>query len=201
MRDSWPRREARHAIRTWDIGVETLEDVERPRHALLGCKAVRTAADDFAHRRKGRGRGKARRHDHRQIGGWLRQRFAQQRKWLREAEFDRLVSGRRQFRNDREQRATKSVALRPARQARDDIAAEHGRAIMEKQPSTQLEPPCQAIIANGVALDHLRPDVEIVVHAVKRVEHHLGMSARDIIRRQDGIEQGKIGIRHEAQHA
>jgi hypothetical protein len=50
-----------------------------------------------------------------------------------------------------------------------------------------------------VAFHHLRRGLEAAVHAVQRVEHHVGVVPRDIGKGEGRIEIDEIDLRDEAQ--
>ena len=86
--------------------------------------------------------------------------------------------------------AAEAIDDAPASQARNDVAGQHGFAIVERQPVPQDQPPGQSVIFNLVPSQHLWMNVEVVVLPIERVEYHEGMESRDIGDADQWIEPG-----------
>ena len=69
---------------------------------------------------------------------------------------------------------------------------------MPKQVFAERQVPKPAVIFHPMAFDHLRGGLEIGVHAVERVEHHVAVVSADIGSGGHGIECHEILLRHEA---
>ena len=91
------------------------------------------------------------------------------------------------------------VARRPALQRGDAILRRHRLAVVPFQPVAQLEGPGQAVVAGRPAVDHLRLDLELLVHGEQRVVEHVAVIARDVGAAPDRIEHLHVGMHDDAQ--
>lgn len=131
----------------------------------------------------------------------LGQRVQHFRERLLQDPFEGAVVDRSQFLLDREDHQTHWIARGPARQARDDVLAQHRLAVMELETRAQLEGPGLAVVGGLLGLDHLTLRLKLGIDAVERVPDQRRRVAHDILRAPDGIEIGEVGLRHEAQGA
>jgi predicted amidohydrolase YtcJ len=98
-----------------------------------------------------------------------------------------------------EQRAAHGVALAPALQAGDDVVAGDRLAVVEFQALAQLEGPQPVVGAFGPALDHLRLDLGVLVGAEQGVVDHVAVVAAHVGGGPDRVQDGQVGVRHDAQ--
>ena len=177
------------------VAVELRVGHVRARHPFIGEKTKRPAADHLADLLGRIGQSQPLRHDQHRIG-----KRARHRKPLLQPEPHDAIIRRRQLLGRRHQRLAEAVTHRPAANARDHIARQHGIAVMKQQPRPKGDRP-DRIALDAMAIDHLRLNVEAFVHAVERVEHHIGMVSRDVRGGPDGIEHRQISLGNEPQCA
>ena len=181
------------------VALEFFIDDARAGNALVGAEAERAGTDHFGERLGGIGFGEARRHDAAHAGRIMAERIGQQGEGFLEAEADGFVVGSGDFVGAGHQRLAEAVALAPAGDGGGGILGEHLGAVMEHQPVAQGKVPGLAVVFDGMAFDHLRADAVFVVLAIERVEHHEAVVAGLVGCGDDGIGDGEVGIRHEAE--
>ncbi len=168
---------------------------------LLGVEPERAGADqlgDLLGRVDG---GEALGHDDEDRRPELRQGLEHEPVGPLQADDEGPVVRRLQGVGARHQGLSEAVALRPAPDRRDAVAAPHRLAVVESQALAQPEGPAPPVLLDRVALDHLRLRRELRVEAVELVEHHERVVARDVGRGRHRIDDGEVGLRHEAQDA
>ena len=67
---------------------------------------------------------------------------------------------------------------------------------MPTETSTQRERVLHAVRGHGRVLDHLRPDLRLLVGAEEGVVHQVPVVPRDVARRPDGIQDLQVALRH-----
>ncbi len=177
--------EARLAVLARNVFVVLLIDDTLAGNTLGRDELEGAAADGFRHLLHRVGLRQPLRHD-RAIN--LPERIGQQCKRLLQAEADHLVGGRRKLIGACHQGAAERIALGEALDRRDAIARQNRRAVVEDQSVAQRQIPLLSVIADDVALDHLRLYVEVRIVAVERVVHGEREVARDVRRRPHRIE-------------
>jgi len=76
-------------------------------------------------------------------------------------------------------------------QSFDRTGGRHGiEAIAQRESVSEL------VLADVELVDHLRLDLERLVHRKQRVVHHVAVVARDVRCGRDGIEDAQIGLRN-----
>ena len=99
----------------------------------------------------------------------------------------------------RHQQLAHAVVLAPALDRGDRVLGRDGLAVVPQQAVAQREGVGQVVVADLVAVDHLRLDLEILVQREQRIVDHIAVVAADIGRGPDRIDDLQIGMHHHAQ--
>ncbi len=185
----------RHVVRVAGVGQA------RSRVPLGLDEAERAAAHGL---RDVRRRGHARQslgHDEQAACRHLGEGVEQLGEGLVEADGEDAVARLRHLGHARHQRLAEGVARAPAADGGDAVAAAHRRVVVEAQALAQGEAPQQPVILDRVALDHLRADLEALVHAVELVVHQEGVVAGDEGGVGEGVDVPRVRVRRIAQDA
>ena len=142
--------------------------------------------------------GHAPRHHERRVAR-LAKRLQHESVWRLEPDAKALAVDRFHRFRESEQPLAHDVALTPAAERRDDVLALDRAAVVEFETVPQGERPFLAVLAQLVAIDHLRADGSLRVLGKERVVDHVAVHLRDGRRRPDGIDDGEIGVRYDAQ--
>ena len=201
MRDFRPGGQAWRAGRHGHVIGEAFEHRQAAGIEFIGPEAEGAAADRFAHLLEGIGLGQAFGHDEGRAIGNLRQRMEQQREGFFQAEADPHVIHHLDVIGHCGQLLAEGAALHPALQAWHHILRAHGFPVMEFQPRAQRDGDTPPAIIAAMAGCHLRLRLELRIHAIERVEHHIPVIPGDIGRGPNGVEAGEVRLRHHFQHA
>lgn len=179
------------------VVLELLKHGGSARLPLGAGELHRAGADVFLDLLERIGLGDALGHDEAHGRADLAERQQHLRIRLRQHPLDGLVVDGDEFLLDALDHEAHGIAGGPACQARHNVFRQHGLAIVELETGAQLEGPGQAVGRNLLALDHLALRLQLAVHAVERVPDELRRVAHHILRAPDGIEVGKVCLRHE----
>ena len=139
------------------------------------------------------------RHDEGDDGADLAERLRHQGKWRLEAPTHGAIVRSGNLVHNVEQRIAEGITRSPTLQARDDITAAHRLAVVEFQPFAKGHDPDLAAVLDNMAGHHLRLRLQIFVDAVECIEDQEAVIAIDEAGGDHRIEDGCIGLRHEAQ--
>ena len=159
-RVAWLALSARHVAGEPLIGGALAHD------EIRRDKTVRAAADHLGDRPGRVGAGQALGHDDRGESREPRQRFGQMREGAPQAEPDRAVVRGRQLVRRCHQSLAEPVAQRTTPDARDRIARQDRRAVVEAKLLAEPELPQGLGRIHRMAFDHLGPRRERFVHSV-----------------------------------
>ena len=190
-----PGGPGRRAIRPGNVAVEFGIGDARTGHPLIGQKAKRAAADHFCNLLE---RVRARqpfRHDRADIWPGLTQRVRQPGERRMQPELNGAVIRCRQVGRNGEKGLAKAVPHAPPLDAGHAIPGQNGRVVMKAQAVPQRQTPEFAVVPGRVPGQHLQLRAELLILAIERVEHGKGVIAGDVGRRENRVEDGKVGLR------
>ena len=170
-------------------------------HPLLAHESERTGADGDVDLRRRVGLRHRLRHHEGRIGAELGQHRDQQPELLLELPGEGALVDDGEIGGQAHRRAALVVARRPAADRLHAVGGRHRLAVVPLEPGTQREGVGQRIVADGVALQHLRPGDELRVQREQRVEDHRAVIERDVRGTPDRIDDLEIRMRHELQRA
>ena len=122
----------------------------------------------------------------------LPERIRQQRKRLLQPEADHLVRRRRNLVGTRHQGAAEWIALGKRWIVATQSRASTGMPSWNARPSRECQIPLLAVIADDMAVHHLRLHIEVRIIAIQRIIHGKREVARDVRRGPDRIERGEV---------
>ena len=101
----------------------------------------------------------------------------------------------------RHQRPRHGVALAAALDARDAVARQDRRSVVELQPVAERQRPIPAVVLDRVSFQHQRVWNEVLVATIQRLVDHAGEVAGDQGRCPNRIEAGQVRLRDVDQRA
>ena len=183
------------------VGIAHVDDLVA-RLPLLLDELVGTRPDRLLdHVLFGRGRD-ARGKDERHHGGGLGQGLQDKTEGLTEFQRETLLVGRLQPLGRRNKELAERIPLAPATQRDDAVLGGHRLAVVELEPVAECKAPLAPVGADGPRVDHLRPDLALLILREERVVDEVGVRAvRDVPRVACHVEDAEVRVRYEAQRA
>ena len=127
------------------------------------------------------------------------ERVQHAREWRGQPDAERGVGGCAHLRRELQQPLAEGVALAPAADGGDRVAAPDRLAVMEPQSIPQREIPREPVIRRAASRAHLRLRRQPDIDAVERVVDHKGVRHDHDRRRPDRVGHGIGRLRHEPQ--
>ncbi len=168
---------------------------------LLLDELERSRADRVLHLLVGRQGGQPGGHDERHVARGLAERLQDQAERLLQLEHEALPVRGLQLAGGGEHELAERILLAPADQRGNAVLRGHRRTVVEAEAVAQREAVLHGIAADRVLVDHLRLDLQVGVGGEERVPHQVGVVAREVGARPDGVEDLEVADRDEAQRA
>src|SRR5207247_7599601 len=94
------------------------------------------------------------------------------------------------------------IPLAPATQRDDAVLGGHRLAVVELEPVAECKAPLAPVGADGPRVDHLRPDLALLILREERVVDEVGVRAvRDVPRVACHVEDAEVRVRYDAERA